>query len=92
MRYIGDENGWVKQLECVKMELGAPDASGRRKPIPIKGSEFTIDVDSVIVAIGRTQTPSYKAQPKAYKSQSTARLLQMKTAKQAFQESLQAAT
>jgi glutamate synthase (NADPH/NADH) small chain len=57
VRYIGDENGWVKALECVKMELGAPDSSGRRKPVPIKGSEFMMDVDSVIVAIGRTPNP-----------------------------------
>jgi glutamate synthase (NADPH/NADH) small chain len=57
VRYIGDEKGWVKALECVKMELGAPDASGRRKPIPVKGSEFTMDVDSVIVAIGRNPNP-----------------------------------
>lgn len=54
---IGDENGWVKGLECVKMELGEPDASGRRRPIEIQGSNYVIDVDVVIVAIGQGPNP-----------------------------------
>ncbi|RJX16189.1 NADPH-dependent glutamate synthase [Candidatus Bathyarchaeota archaeon] len=57
IRFIGDEKGWVKQMECVKMKLGEPDASGRRKPIPIPGSEFLMDVDTVIVAIGQSPNP-----------------------------------
>ena len=57
VRFIGDEKGWVKAMECVCMELGPPDESGRRRPIPIKGSEFIMDVDTVIVAIGRTPNP-----------------------------------
>ncbi len=57
VRYIGDEKGAVKQAECLRMELGAPDASGRRAPLPVKGSEFIIDVDEVIVAIGNTPNP-----------------------------------
>ncbi|MGC8764764.1 MAG: NADPH-dependent glutamate synthase [Brevinematia bacterium] len=57
VRYIGDERGFVKQMECLKMELGEPDASGRRSPIPIKGSEFIIDIDEAIVAIGTTPNP-----------------------------------
>jgi glutamate synthase (NADPH/NADH) small chain len=57
VRFIGDENGWVKAMECIAMELGPPDASGRRRPIPIKDSEFTMAVDTVIVAIGRTPNP-----------------------------------
>jgi glutamate synthase (NADPH/NADH) small chain len=57
LRFIGDEKGWVKQMECVCMELGAPDESGRRRPVPVKGSEFVMDVDTVIVAIGRTPNP-----------------------------------
>jgi len=57
IRFIGDEKGWVKQMECICMELGPPDESGRRRPIPIKGSEFIMDVDTVIVAIGRTPNP-----------------------------------
>ena len=56
-RFIGDEKGWVKAMECICMELGRPDESGRRRPLPIKGSEFVMDVDSVIVAIGRTPNP-----------------------------------
>ncbi|MCX5853467.1 MAG: NADPH-dependent glutamate synthase [Deltaproteobacteria bacterium] len=57
VEYIGDENGWVKQIKCIRMELGEPDASGRRRPIPVKGSEFTIDVDTVVVAIGTEANP-----------------------------------
>ena len=57
IRFIGDEKGWVKAMECICMELGPPDESGRRRPIPIKDSEFIMDVDTVIVAIGRTPNP-----------------------------------
>ena len=57
LRYIGDEHGWVKGMELIAMELGPPDESGRRRPVPIKGSEFIMDVDTVIVAIGRTPNP-----------------------------------
>jgi glutamate synthase (NADPH/NADH) small chain len=57
LRFIGDEKGWVKAMECQAMELGPPDASGRRRPIPIKGSEFTMEVDTVIIAIGQTPNP-----------------------------------
>ena len=56
-RILGDEKGWVKGIECLKMELGEPDASGRRKPVPIKGSEYVIDVDIVVVAIGNGANP-----------------------------------
>ena len=56
-RFIGDEQGRVKGIELVTMELGEPDASGRRRPMPVKGSEFVLDVDTVIVAIGRTPNP-----------------------------------
>ena len=56
-RFLGDEKGWVKGMECLCMELGPPDESGRRRPVPIKGSEFIMDVDTVIVAIGRTPNP-----------------------------------
>jgi len=57
IRVIGDENGWVNGIECVKMELGEPDASGRRRPVEIKGSNHIIDVDVVIVAIGQGPNP-----------------------------------
>jgi dihydropyrimidine dehydrogenase (NAD+) subunit PreT len=55
VKIIGDENGKVKQLQCIKMELGKPDADGRRRPVPVEGSEFTLDVDVVIKAIGQTR-------------------------------------
>ena len=57
VRYIGDEKGWVKAMECICMELGQPDESGRRRPCRVEGSEFIMDVDTVIVAIGRTPNP-----------------------------------
>jgi len=53
IRFIGNERGWVKKAECVKMRLGEPDASGRARPVPIDGSNFTIDVDTVFIAVGR---------------------------------------
>jgi glutamate synthase (NADPH/NADH) small chain len=56
-RFIGDEQGRIRGIELVAMELGEPDVSGRRKPMPVKGSEFVMDVDTVIVAIGRTPNP-----------------------------------
>jgi glutamate synthase (NADPH/NADH) small chain len=57
VKIIGDEKGWVKEIECLKMELGEPDESGRRRPVPIKNSEFTITVDTVIIAIGQGPNP-----------------------------------
>ena len=57
IRILGDENGWVKGMECIRMELGEPDDSGRRRPIPIDGSGFVIDVDLAIVAIGNSPHP-----------------------------------
>jgi len=56
-RFIGDEQGWVKGIELIKMELGEPDASGRRRPIPIKGSEFIYPVNTVVIAIGQGPNP-----------------------------------
>jgi len=56
-RFFGDEKGWVKQMQCIKMQLGELDASGRRCPIPIEGSEFLMDIDTVIIAAGRTPNP-----------------------------------
>jgi glutamate synthase (NADPH/NADH) small chain len=57
IRFLGDSTGWVCGVECVKMELGEPDASGRRRPVPMEGSEFLMDVDTVIIAIGQTPNP-----------------------------------
>ena len=59
-RIIGDEYGCVKAAECLRYELGAPDDSGRRRPVEIKNSEFVIDVDTVIVAIGNESNPLIK--------------------------------
>ncbi|NFF67440.1 FAD-dependent oxidoreductase, partial [Clostridium sporogenes] len=49
--------GWVKGMKCIKMELGEPDQSGRRRPVEIKGSEFTMDVDTVIMSLGTSPNP-----------------------------------
>ncbi|MBD3308303.1 dihydropyrimidine dehydrogenase, partial [candidate division KSB3 bacterium] len=57
IRILGDEEGRVKAVECLQMKLGEPDQSGRRRPIPIEGSEFTLDVDTVVVAIGTAANP-----------------------------------
>jgi glutamate synthase (NADPH/NADH) small chain len=57
IKYIGNEDGWVNAMECIKMELGEPDASGRRRPVPIEGSNFTMEVDTVVVAIGNSSNP-----------------------------------
>ena len=57
VRLIGDENRWVREIECLKMELGEPDASGRRKPIPIEGSNFRVAFDAVVMAIGNSPNP-----------------------------------
>ena len=54
---LEDEKGWVKGMKCVKMELGEPDASGRRSPIAIEGSEFVMDVDTVIMSLGTSPNP-----------------------------------
>ena len=57
VRMIGDDHGNVTAMECIRMELGEPDDSGRRRPVPVKGSEFNIDVDAVIVALGTHANP-----------------------------------
>lgn len=54
---LEDENGWVCGMKCVKMELGEPDASGRRRPVEIPDSEFTMDVDTVIMSLGTSPNP-----------------------------------
>jgi len=57
VEYIGDANGWVTGIKCVEMELGEPDESGRRRPVEKKGSEFVIDVDTVVVSVGTNANP-----------------------------------
>ena len=54
---LADENGWVKGMKCVRMELGEPDASGRRRPVVIPDSEFILDVDTVIMSLGTSPNP-----------------------------------
>jgi glutamate synthase (NADPH/NADH) small chain len=68
-RVLGD-NGRVSGIECIKMELGEPDSSGRRRPVPIDGSEFTIDADMVIIAIGTNPNPIIASDTKDLKTQS----------------------
>ncbi|MFH1853948.1 MAG: NADPH-dependent glutamate synthase [Candidatus Omnitrophota bacterium] len=58
-RISGDNNSFVTGMECVRMELGEPDSTGRRRPIPIPGSEFTLDTDTIIMAIGQSPNPVF---------------------------------
>lgn len=58
---LEDENNWVKGIRCIRMELGEPDASGRRRPVPVPGSEFVIEVDTVIMALGTSPNPLISA-------------------------------
>ena len=57
VRFLGNDNGWVTGVECLRMELGEPDESGRRRPVPIKGSEFQLECDLAVVAIGAGPNP-----------------------------------
>jgi glutamate synthase (NADPH/NADH) small chain len=57
LKFIGDEQGYANGIECIKMKLGKLDASGRRRPIPIAGSNFVLDADTVVVAIGQSPNP-----------------------------------
>lgn len=54
---LTDENGWVRGVRCIRMELGEPDASGRRRPVPVEGSEFEIEADAVIMSLGTSPNP-----------------------------------
>jgi len=57
IRLIGNEQGWLTEIECLRMELGEPDESGRRRPVPVKGSEFRMKVDAAVCAIGNSPNP-----------------------------------
>ncbi len=57
VQVLGDDKGWVKGIECIKMELGEPDESGRRKPVPVEGSNYVLDVETVVMAIGQGPNP-----------------------------------
>ncbi|WP_270812031.1 NADPH-dependent glutamate synthase [Hungatella effluvii] len=61
---LTDDNGWVNGMKCIKMELGEPDASGRRRPVAIEGSEFVIEVDTVIMSLGTSPNPLISATTK----------------------------
>ena len=65
----GDENGFVKGMKCIEMELGEPDASGRRRPVEKPGSEFTLEVDSVIMSLGTSPNPLIKSTTKGLETQ-----------------------
>lgn len=57
LKILGDDKGWITSMECRRMELGEPDSSGRRRPVPIEGSEFVLETDIVIIAIGQGANP-----------------------------------
>jgi len=63
-RFIGDERRWLTAMECIRMELGEPDESGRRRPVPIEGSEFIMEVDTAIIAVGQTPNPLIRSTTK----------------------------
>lgn len=69
-QFIGDEKGSVKAIECLRMELGEPDASGRRRPVTVEGSEFIIEADTVIVALGQNPNPLIRTTTDGLKTQS----------------------
>lgn len=66
---IGDENEFVTGMKCIEMELGEPDASGRRRPVAVEGSEFVLDVDAVIMSIGTSPNPLIKSTTKGLETQ-----------------------
>jgi glutamate synthase (NADPH) small chain len=57
LEFLGDDKGWLKGVKCLRMELGEPDDSGRRRPVPIEGSEFELDLDVAIIAVGSASNP-----------------------------------
>ena len=61
LEILGDDQGWVRATKCQEMELGEPDASGRRRPVPKEGSEFVLDLDCVIMALGTSPNPLIKS-------------------------------
>lgn len=69
-RFIGDEKGAVKAIECLRMELGEPDSSGRRRPVAVEGSEFEIEADTVIVALGQNPNPLIRTTTDGLKTES----------------------
>jgi glutamate synthase (NADPH/NADH) small chain len=76
VEFIGDEKGKIKAVKCIRMKLGEPDESGRRRPLPIKDSEFTIKIDTALVAIGQSPNPLI---PQSFKKLETERWGNIKT-------------
>jgi glutamate synthase (NADPH/NADH) small chain len=74
-RILGDANGFVSGLECLKYELGEPDASGRRSPVAIEGSEFLLDVDTVVIAVGNASNPLIPSTTDGLKTDSRGRII-----------------
>lgn len=64
VKILGDDRGWVTVIECIKMELGEPDESGRRKPIPVHDSNFVLDVNIVVMAIVQGPNPLVQDTPR----------------------------
>ncbi|MBI5746371.1 MAG: FAD-dependent oxidoreductase, partial [Nitrospirae bacterium] len=58
VRFIGDESGWLKGVVCIEMEMGDPDESGKRRPVGKKGTEFTVETDTAVVAVGFGVNPT----------------------------------
>lgn len=69
LEIVGDDNGWVKSVRCQEMKLGEPDASGRARPVPVEGSEFSVDADCVIVSIGTSPNPLIKSTTKGLETE-----------------------
>ena len=69
-QFIGDEKGSVKAIECLRMELGEPDSSGRRRPVTVEGSEFIIEADTAIVALGQNPNPLIRTTTEGLKTES----------------------
>ena len=78
---LGDEKGWVRGMKCIKMELGEPDDSGRRRPVPIEGSEFELDVDAVIMSIGTSPNPLIRSTTPGLETQKWGGLIADETGK-----------
>ena len=72
VRVIGDEKGYVTGIECIKMELGEPDEKGRRRPMPVEGSNFVLEVDAMIDALGTSPNPLLRMTTPVWKRTSTA--------------------
>jgi len=75
IEFIGDEKGWIKKIRCIKMRLGEPDESGRRRPIPVPGSEFEIEADTVVIAIGASVNPIIQATTPGLKADRKGRII-----------------